>query len=320
MSLLEGTAYFLYGQRPACLPDQLLSKFRAHTLAETPTESSPPPTSHSSRDPHHHCGHGHSRKSLDTGHDTPAWFWAVFQPSKITIIEQRSASKVDRNDSVEETAKSPCFYLMGTPRPWGEYPSDMPVPHGCIPPHLYYSVDMFSTEINSNSQGQRLREWSLPFVHRFGDGRDDAGGLTTGYHRLQDLDDADDFGQFLDQLPNQPAAVTSSSLNEHHHKENKDYVQLPALYASTQVLASETRTMTLIQDHFLTKAVGTTPVNLTTSRVCQFQEQIKALVSNHHNNNNNNNNNDDDDDLNSVDQELPLWVLISDLRMILPSP
>ncbi|KAF9998435.1 hypothetical protein BGZ65_006071 [Modicella reniformis] len=78
--------------------------------------------------------------------------------------------------------------------------------------------------------------WTLPFVHRLGDGKDDAGGLTSAYSLLEDREDADDFGDFIQDM-----------LQQLYSEETP---LLPSLYASTEILVSETRTMDVIEDHF----------------------------------------------------------------------
>ncbi|KAG0215594.1 hypothetical protein BGX31_000818 [Mortierella sp. GBA43] len=89
-----------------------------------------------------------------------------------------------------------------------------------------------------------LREWVIPFVHRLGDGKDDAGGLTTAYSLLEEQEDADDFGNFItDMLKQLGSEDTSPSTKE---------PSLACLYACTEILVSETRTMKAIDDHLFT--------------------------------------------------------------------
>ncbi|KAF9290429.1 hypothetical protein BGZ68_007057 [Mortierella alpina] len=168
---------------------------------------------------------------------------------------------------------TPYFVLRGVPHLWGAYPPDIVKPHGCIPPHLYYSVnvseydyerkphqdrdtnssvtdtlrhitldDKNNSDCTSHTQ-KPLQEWTLPFVHRLGDGHDHAGGLTTAYEMLQDLEGAEDFGDFIKARVTQ---IKASSLT----CPSKTPIIPPSLYASTEVLVSERRMKQMINQHF----------------------------------------------------------------------
>ncbi|KAG0361407.1 hypothetical protein BG005_008423 [Podila minutissima] len=102
-----------------------------------------------------------------------------------------------------------CFVLEGTPHSLGSYPPDIPEPHGCMPPHLYYATTVYEYILDTStlhtSTWAPKATWTLPYVHRLGDGRDDAGGLTSAYHLLVDREDADDFGAFIGQIMEEDA-------------------------------------------------------------------------------------------------------------------
>ncbi|KAF9321685.1 hypothetical protein BG003_000105 [Podila horticola] len=122
------------------------------------------------------------------------------------------------------------FVLEGVPHPLGNYPPDIPEPHGCIPPHLYYATTVYEHTHNTSTP---KATWTLSYVHRLGDGRDDAGGLTSAYHLLVDHEDADDFGAFIGQI-----------------MDENDSGSKKALYACTNILMGETRVLGAIQKHF----------------------------------------------------------------------
>ncbi|KAG0013383.1 hypothetical protein BGZ82_002150, partial [Podila clonocystis] len=127
----------------------------------------------------------------------------------------------------------------GTPHPPGSYPPDIPEPHGCMPPHLYYITTVYEHSLDTSaslptSTSAPKATWTLPYVHRLGDGRDDAGGLTSAYHLLVDHEDADDFGAFIGQIMG------------HESRDSKK----AALYACTNILVGETRALGTIQRQF----------------------------------------------------------------------
>ncbi|KAG0268474.1 hypothetical protein BGZ95_002454, partial [Linnemannia exigua] len=133
------------------------------------------------------------------------------------------------------------FFLQGTPLLWGTYPLDMEEPHGCMPPHLYYRVTI--SEYNTNNNKNTSNEWTLPFVHRISDGNDEAGGLTTVYTLLRDQEDAEDHGDFIKaRIHLLQSLSTINALG--------DIKITPSLYACTEILISERRTLDVIQQQF----------------------------------------------------------------------
>ncbi|KAG0082556.1 hypothetical protein BGZ92_011625 [Podila epicladia] len=137
-----------------------------------------------------------------------------------------------------------CFVLEGTPHSLGSYPPEIPEPHGCMPPHLYYATTVYEYTLDSSCSHASSwtwapkATWTLPYVHRLGDGRDDAGGLTSAYHLLVDREDADDFGAFIGQIMEEVA----EEVNQNSKK--------AALYACTNILVGETRVLGEIQKYF----------------------------------------------------------------------
>ncbi|KAF9575043.1 40S ribosomal protein S28 [Mortierella alpina] len=102
--------------------------------------------------------------------------------------------------------------------------------------------DKSNIDITSNAC-KPLQEWTLPFVHRLGDGHDHAGGLTTAYELLQDLEDAEDFGEFIN------ARVIQIKASDDASSSTAPRI-LPSLYACTEVLVSERRMKQMIDQHF----------------------------------------------------------------------
>ncbi|KAF9304831.1 hypothetical protein BGZ74_000430 [Mortierella antarctica] len=180
-----------------------------------PTSPSSAPSQQTTLHHHHHDHHDHPNEPNQAPH-----FWAIM-PSPST-------------DS--------CFVLEGTPHSLGSYPPDIPEPHRCMPPHLYYATTVYEYILDTStlhtSTWAPKATWTLPYVHRLGDGRDDAGGLTSAYHLLVDREDADDFGAFIGQIMEEDA-------EDENHNINK-----AALYACTNILVGETRVLGGIQKHF----------------------------------------------------------------------
>jgi hypothetical protein len=135
-------------------------------------------------------------------------------------------------------------------------------------------------------------------VHRFGDGQDDAGGLTTAYHVLEEREDADDFGVFIDELTRRfrDASLSSSKSGQSILRKlpNSIYSQV-AMYACTEVLVSETRTQKMVEDHFFS----------TTSQA-PMPEQLKQFKRHFYST------------LESSTTTMPFWIVKSDLKIILP--
>ena len=290
---LEGPAYIVYGPGPEAT---------AAAEAVSPEAKTQERNNRQKKDVafRHHCLHNHHHHHQDheQGHeDREAHFWAVFHPNVDRTIRAPYHQEALRVKGAKETASpssSSLFVLRGFPHPWGCYPPELPEPHGCLPPHLYYRVVLSESkyrdpsetpsteskeaicksdragrqEIDQTNVDDSFREWILPFVHRLGDGKDDAGGLTTAYSLLEDQESADDFGVFiqeaLQQLPSEennasPSSSSSSSSTTEDRPSNL------CLYASTDILVSETRTMDVIKDNFFTP------------RKTEREEQPKAL-------------------------------------------
>lgn len=152
------------------------------------------------------------------------------------------------------------FVLEGAPHPLGSYPPDIPEPHGCIPPHLYYATTVYehsldpSSSFSSHLSTTPKRTWTLPYVHRLGDGRDDAGGLTSAYHLLVDLEDADDFGAFIEQhimeKEQEEEGEEEQEEGESGEQEQDCKKEAAMLYACTNILVGEARVLSVIQSHF----------------------------------------------------------------------
>ncbi|KAF9991227.1 40S ribosomal protein S28 [Mortierella antarctica] len=101
--------------------------------------------------------------------------------------------------------------------------------------------DKSNSECTSNAH-EPLQEWTLPFVHRLGDGHDHAGGLTTAYELLQDLEDAEDFGEFINTRVTQIKAMDLACPS------TAPPIR-PSLYACTEVLVSERRMKQMMDQH-----------------------------------------------------------------------
>ncbi|KAG0257110.1 hypothetical protein BG011_004160 [Mortierella polycephala] len=255
---------------------------------DTITSDIPPPC-----DQHGH--HDHENKIL------PAHFCAVFRPSTETQIPMTAKSSTNNKGATY-------FVLKGSPLPWGTYPPAMRPPHGCIPPHLYYhvkiseyldiealsgsqehGVDGFSDNLDrmnlhgdggiAKDQVEPIAEWVVPFVHRIGNGNDHAGGLTTAYDLLEDLEDAEDFGQFIQEIFARLQPSTRPLV--------------PSLYACTQVLVSEQRMVKVIDEHFFF-------ADATRFKCPEPLDDLKRLLQ----------------DPASAAQSS--WVVMSDLKLILP--
>ncbi|KAG0373776.1 hypothetical protein BGX24_011248 [Mortierella sp. AD032] len=165
----------------------------------------------------------------------------------MTAIHSKSPSVVTQQSQEQQHHdENMLFFLQGTPYPWGTYPSDMEEPHGCMPPNLYYRVTI--SECTSNNNRNTSNEWILPFVHRIGDGNDEAGGLTTIYTLLRDQEDAEDHGDFIKARIHQ---LQSSSAGD----ASSDIKITPSLYACTEILVSERRILDVIQQQFFSTAI-----------------------------------------------------------------
>ncbi|KAF9203618.1 hypothetical protein BGZ49_006209 [Haplosporangium sp. Z 27] len=203
----------------------------------------------------------------------------------------------------------------------------MPPPHGCIPPHLYYKVVISEYDYDENEyRYSNIKEWIIPFVHRIGDGKDDAGGLTSAYTILQDLEDADDYGAFLEhKLQRSPLDddVDSTSTSNNSYNNN----DTPSLYACTQVLISEQRTLQVLERHVFNSSRTNNGSNSKCSdrsrsnvdnenysgsieRLPKALHELQGLLKKHPAK--------DTTTLTSV--QLPYCVLKSDMKIILPNP
>ncbi|KAG0299319.1 hypothetical protein BGZ98_010145 [Dissophora globulifera] len=249
---LEGTAYFLYGP-PMPSQDQSI-----------PSRHSP------TRDgcPQHHSHH------VDRESPVAASFWGVFRPSVDTQINDKpTASEAPAiEDQMDSQSPPQLFFLSGDPLPLGSYPLDMAKPHACIPPHLYYRVTVSgptydgssSSSISSSTSTSTssLQEYVLPFVHRLGDGKDEAGGLTSAYHLLEEFEDADDAGEFLQRRLVELQQQQNAGIKRASPLFSQQLVAA-AIYACTEVLVSEKRTLPLVeQEFFLTPRLSTELPNL----------------------------------------------------------
>jgi len=265
-TLIEGTAYILYGRGPCDLTsfaDLDQDSWQRQDPNQENEQNRLQSHLHHHQHDHDH-DHGHD-------HDPPKHFWAIFHPEKDTLIS--SDGTVSTTSTKGNIDAAFHLFLSGTPHAWGSFPPEMPAPHGCIPPHLYYKVNLLRPRLKSstatndlNTEGGRdqiydFQEHTIPFVHRFGDNKDDAGGLTTAYHLLEKLESADDYGAFMDELIHvfQSASVASSTNSQDKNRVSSG--DLPrsstgaltsqvALYACTEVLFSDTKTRQLIHNHF----------------------------------------------------------------------
>ncbi|KAF9350777.1 hypothetical protein BGX34_000997 [Mortierella sp. NVP85] len=278
---LEGSAYIVYGPGPeaAAAAEAMSPEAKTHERNDRQTEDVAF---------RHHCLHNyHHQQDYEQGHvdrETQAHFWAVFHANVDRTIRAPYHQEALTVESAKETASSSSpslFVLRGFPHPWGCYPPELPEPHGCLPPHLYYRVVLSEHKYHDPSEtpsaeseeaickGDRagrqeidqtdvdgsFREWILPYVHRLGDGKDDAGGLTTAYSLLEDQESADDFGDFIEealqQLPSEEYNASPSSSSS-FSSTTEDRSRNLCLYASTDILVSEMRTMDVIKDNFFT--------------------------------------------------------------------
>ncbi|KAF8939750.1 hypothetical protein EDD21DRAFT_368268 [Dissophora ornata] len=289
---LEGTAYILYGPAPTPLPESSASQdHNANFGHPTSTNAS----SHAT------CQHQH-HLHRETPDKDVAHFWAVFRPEIDTQIKKKQSGYQEiltpqqETESLMAASDNPIlkqngiqsFVLTGTPHPWGSYPANISEPHGCIPPHLYYRVTVseYHRELSETSTGHR--EWVLPFVHRLGDGRDDAGGLTSAYSLLEDLEDADDFGDFI-----------SRTLQKLRSGEGGGEVG-PNLYACTEVLISEQRTMNVIEQQFFEMSINNS--ERLPKELEKLQHNIEESLAR----------------TTSTSQQLPFHLVKSELKLILP--
>ncbi|CAO3565625.1 unnamed protein product [Mortierella alpina] len=263
------------------------------------------------------CSHSHSHQQSEQP-TTQDHFWAIFRPSADTRLPSPIS---ESSPSLSEAP--PFFVLRGVPHHWGSYPPDIVKPHGCIPPHLYYRVAISEHNTSSsrtahhhrgNDNGvsdtlrqislddkssddcllgahRPLQEWTLPFVHRLGDGHDHAGGLTTAYDLLQDLEDAEDYGEFIN------ARVTQINSSELASSATRPPI-LPSLYACTEVLVSERRMKPILDQHFFD--FGPKDQNSTAAPVAL--RELRQLVQ----------------DLRDSSENHRIWLAKSDLTLLLP--
>ncbi|KAI7832396.1 hypothetical protein BC939DRAFT_498474 [Gamsiella multidivaricata] len=245
---LEGTAYILYA--PPFAPERTNDATNDSTAND-----------HQHQHQHHCQNHEHHRNG--DSDDPQPHFWVVFRPDSETPITsgQSNHQQIQHHQGSDKESNSRLFVLKGTPHPWGSYPEDVSEPHGCIPPHLYYHVTISEHHHHYHHHHQdndkTAAEWTLPYVHRIGDGKDDAGGLTTCYKLLEDLEDADDFGYFIQQIlersgsySKEPLSPLRSSPTTETTTPAAELSSAPSLYACTELLISEKRTPEVIEQQF----------------------------------------------------------------------
>ncbi|KAG0047317.1 hypothetical protein BGZ83_007615 [Gryganskiella cystojenkinii] len=327
---LEGTAYIVYGPGPV----ESISNTHSNQALHPPTvqDHSGENGEELNQDQHHsHDNDSHSHHHHDHSLPEQPHFWAVFRPEKDSLITPKDSAFLGTRGTRDSTV----FFLSGTPHLWGSFPPEMPEPHGCIPPHLYYSVTLSelpsstSSSRNTTSAGEKKtgdsarQEYQIPFVHRFGDGKDDAGGLTTAYELLEELEDADDFGVFVDELvrrfQNASIASVKSSTATATAAENTFGVNFDlgekgrvapkrlsgddasgvdapvALYACTEVLFSETRTKQMIENHFFSESSEKSQPSVLEKFKRQFYATLETSTT-----------------------AMPFHLLKSDLKVVLP--
>ncbi|KFH63224.1 hypothetical protein MVEG_10635 [Podila verticillata NRRL 6337] len=265
-------------------------------IAFGPPTSSPSPAQTSHPHPHLRHPHDHHHPLHHHSNESNPHFWAIM-PSPTT---------------------NSCFVLKGTPHPLGSYPPDIPEPHGCIPPHLYYATTVYEHTFDlSSSSSSSLhlsttpkRTWTLPYVHRLGDGRDDAGGLTSAYHLLIDLEDADDFGAFIGQhvVKDEKEEEEQEEEDEEEEGESGEHEQdrkkeVAMMYACTNILVGEARVLNTIKSHFFepwSKEQG--PLPLTGLEIPQSLTQLKDIFAT----------------LAQASLDHPFSLCISELQLVLP--
>ncbi|KAF9373517.1 hypothetical protein CPB97_000487 [Podila verticillata] len=260
----------------------------AHIAFGPPTSlPSPTQTSHPHRRHHPDRHHHHHHQSNESN----PHFWAIM-PSPAT---------------------NSCFVLKGIPHPLGSYPLDIPEPHGCIPPHLYYATTVYEHTLDPSSSSLHLsttpkRTWTLPYVHRLGDGRDDAGGLTSAYHLLIDLEDADDFGAFIGQHVMEEKQEEKQEEEEEEEGESGEHErdhkkEAAMMYACTNILVGEARVLSAIRSHFFEPwSKGQGPPPLTGLEIPQSLAQLKDIFPT----------------LAQASLDHPFSLCISDLQLVLP--
>ncbi|KAF9912143.1 hypothetical protein EC991_000553 [Linnemannia zychae] len=175
----------------------------------------------------------------------------------------------------------------------------MDEPHGCMPPHLYYRVTICEHTKNDNTVTNNSNEWVLPYVHKIGDGNDEAGGLTTLYTLLRDQEDAEDNGVFI---RTKIRHLQSSATGTYNNSPIP-----PSLYASTEILISERRTMDVIQRQFFSSSTTTSTSVINQGsydlvpELREFQNHLQKTLQ-------------------AVDttETLPFSLVQSDLKLILP--
>ncbi|KAF9108290.1 hypothetical protein BGX29_002020 [Mortierella sp. GBA35] len=235
--------------------------------------------------------------------DGTAFIVYVFRPTneQTTIF---SAPLLPSSSPPSALPRSPndddvLFVLQGTPHPWGTYPPDMEQPHGCLPPHLYYHVTI--TEHHTNTSSTDSRKWVIPFVHRIGDGNDHAGGLTTIYSLLRDQEDAEDNGDFIHARIRQLQSSESTTTPQ-----KGDGPISPSLYASTEILISERRTVDVIQQQFFSIS-NSSNSNASTDDILipslrEFRRHLQITL----------------DNMDTSSQSFSFSLVQSDLKLILP--
>jgi hypothetical protein len=135
-----------------------------------------------------------------------------------------------------------------------------------------------------------------------GDGNDHAGGLTTIYTLLRDQDDAEDHGDFIH-------AKIRQLQQFHHHREllssaaeatttfsaHENSISA-SLYACTEILISERRTLDVIQEQFFSATAKSS------SDLKEFQHHLLKLL----------------ETADRTSQSPPLSLVQSNLKLILP--
>ncbi|KAG0224761.1 hypothetical protein BGW42_004873 [Actinomortierella wolfii] len=157
---------------------------------------------------HHHRHQYHSFRH--------PWMWGIIKRPSLafksmnddpSLASSSSSTNKENATSIKTTAATTTpasddwierishLTLIAKPRALGIWPPSRPKPHGCLPTNLYYSMLLtaYGTRQRSGRDGagergqtsdvqeqhEVLRQWIIPFIHRLGDGHDDAGGLTT---------------------------------------------------------------------------------------------------------------------------------------------
>ncbi|KAG0268498.1 hypothetical protein DFQ27_006563 [Actinomortierella ambigua] len=152
------------------------------------------PALHDTESPRHRPRrHHHRHRYHSLSHP---WIWGIIERRSMRQDNDEAlpSSSSMRNAANDWIRRISHFTFVAKPKALGVWPPSRPKPHGCLPPSLYYSLLLTAYGTHETAQDRNdgsgqvgterdgyvvLKRWIVPFVHRLGDGHDDAGGLTT---------------------------------------------------------------------------------------------------------------------------------------------